>query len=110
MRRNPTEIQEEESTTDSFLVNPASRQRYNNSFRLTEILIMLPVKSIAIVLFLLSKHVAALPYAAPILTPISNWGYNPTDLELLAYFPTPMPSRPAVILAVGVPNTHQKET
>ncbi|KAJ2986610.1 hypothetical protein NUW58_g4942 [Xylaria curta] len=34
------------------------------------------------------------------LTPISNWGDNPTNLELLAYFPKPMPAKPAVILAL----------
>lgn len=37
------------------------------------------------------------------LTPISDWGENPTNLELYAYFPDPMPPDPAVLLAVRSP-------
>lgn len=39
--------------------------------------------------------------ANPELARIPEWGYNPTNLTLDVYIPTPLPSSPPVILAVS---------
>ena len=46
------------------------------------------------------SSVVALAAVANALTPVSNWGQNPTGLDLQIYVPAKLAAKPAVILAV----------
>ena len=50
---------------------------------------------------LLSATASMTIAAGPTVTPITDWGENPTGLELHGYIPSSLPKSPAVILAVS---------